>query len=111
VDGEGERRPLVLWPVYFEASKSRSGGRRVPAHLAVRGVTAEAVLKAAKAAGYEAELDPNAKHPAYWFESSGRVLVRTDERKTSVLRKVALQLKRMYAESEKGKKEERPRKR
>jgi signal recognition particle subunit SRP19 len=108
VSGE-ERRPLVLWPVYFEAGKSRSGGRRVPVHLAVKGVTAEAVLKAAKAAGYDAELDPNAKHPACWFESSGRVLVRTGEKKTVVLRKVALQLKRLYAEAER--KEGRPKRR
>ncbi len=108
---EEERRPLILWPVYFEASKSRSEGRKVPAHLAVKKVTAEAVLKAAKAAGYEAELDPNAKHPACWFESSGRVLVRTNEKKTVVLRKVALQLKRVCAESEKRKEEKRPRKR
>lgn len=98
--GEGsERRPLVLWPVYFEAGKSRSEGRRVPVHLAVKGVTAEAVLKAAKAAGYEAEFDPNAKHPAHWFDSSGRVLVRTSQRKTEVLRRVALELKRMQPQA------------
>jgi signal recognition particle subunit SRP19 len=110
--GEGsERRPLVLWPVYFEAGKSRSEGRRVPAHLAVKGVTAEAILKAAKAAGYEAEFDPNAKHPAHWFDNSGRVLVRTGEKKTVVLRKVALQLKRICAESEKGRSKERSMKR
>ncbi len=95
----GGRRPLVVWPVYFEAGKSRSEGRRVPAHLAVKGVTAEAILKAAKAAGYEAELDPNAKHPACWFESSGRVLVRTSQRKAEVLKRIALELKRMQSQT------------
>ena len=89
----------MLWPAYFEASRGRGRGRKVPAHLAVKGVTAEAILKAAKAAGYEAEFDPDAKHPACWFESSGRVLVRTNQRKTEVLRRVALELKRMQPQA------------
>jgi len=90
-----ERRPVVLWPIYFEATRSRSRRRRVPLSLAVRGVTAEDVLRAAVAAGYRAELDPSSKHPAAWFESSGRVLVYTEERKSVVLRKVGEQLRRL----------------
>lgn len=89
----------MLWPIYFDADRSRSGGRKVPLHLAVKGVTAEALLKAARAAGYDAVLDPSAKHPASWFESSGRVLVRTSERKSAVLKRVALELKRMSSEA------------
>lgn len=88
-------KKLVLWPVYFEASKSRGQGRRVPARLAVASVSAEDLLKAARAAGYEAELDSGAKHPATWFEGSGRVFVTTDEPKTVVIRKVAEQLRKM----------------
>ncbi|MEM0226717.1 MAG: signal recognition particle subunit SRP19/SEC65 family protein [Thermofilaceae archaeon] len=95
---EEGRRPVVLWPVYFDATKSRSSRRRVPASLAVRGVTPEDLLKAAQAAGYRAELDASAKHPATWFESSGRVLVYTDERKSLVIRKVAEQLKKLKSE-------------
>lgn len=94
-----DRRPLVLWPVYFEASRARSMGRRVPLTLAVKGVTAEELLKAARAAGYNAELDSEAKHPAAWFESSGRVLVRVEEPKALVLRRVAEQLRRMRSGS------------
>ncbi|MCS7104157.1 MAG: hypothetical protein NZ954_01140 [Thermofilaceae archaeon] len=93
-----ERRPIVLWPVYFEAGKSRSKGRRVPVHLAVKGMTAEELLKAARAAGFQADLDSKAKHPSHWFESSGRVLVFTREKKSTVVRKVAVQLKSMKAE-------------
>lgn len=88
----------MLWPVYFEASKSRFRRRRVPARWAAKGVTAEDLLKAAQAAGYKVELDAKAKHPATWFEGSGRVLVFTDERKSLVLRKVAEQLKKLKAE-------------
>ncbi len=89
----------MLWPVYFDASRSRSARRRVPLRLAVKGVTAEELLKAAQAAGYKAELDPGARHPAAWFEGSGRVLVHTDEPKSAVLRRVAEQLRRMRGEA------------
>lgn len=61
-------------------------------------MTAEEVLRAAQAAGYSAELDGKAKHPAAWFESSGRVLVYTSERKSTVLRRVAEQLKKLKTE-------------
>ena len=88
-------RKIVLWPVYFDANKSRGEGRKVPLHLAVKGVTADLVLKAAKAAGYMAELDPDAKHPATWFESSGRVFVYSDEPKTVILKRVAEQLRKL----------------
>ncbi|MEM1508538.1 MAG: signal recognition particle subunit SRP19/SEC65 family protein [Thermofilaceae archaeon] len=87
-------KKLILWPIYFDANKSRGQGRRVPTHLAVTPVSAEDVLKAAKAVGYEAELDSEAKHPATWFESSGRIFVAADEPKTTVIRKVAEQLKK-----------------
>ncbi len=88
-----EERRLVLWPVYFDKAKSRSEGRRVPLELAVEKPTAELIRKAAEKAGYKAELDPNAAHPATWFEYRGRVFVYTNERKTEVLRKVAAQLR------------------
>lgn len=88
-------KKLILWPIYFDANRSRVQGRRVPARLAVTPVSAEDILKAARAAGYEAELDSEAKHPVTWFESSGRIFVTADEPKTIVIRKVAEQLKKM----------------
>ncbi len=89
---EGPRK-VVLWPHYFDAERSWSRGRRVPRSLAVRRPDLEEVAEAARRAGYECIVDGEARHPATWFEYRGRVLVVTDERKTTVLRRVAKELK------------------
>ncbi|RLE87801.1 MAG: signal recognition particle protein Srp19 [Thermoprotei archaeon] len=92
--GEEPRR-VVLWPLYFDARRSREEGRRVPKHLAVEGPSAEEVARAARAAGYQVEVDLEARHPSTWFEGRGRVFVLTDEPKTAVIRKVAVKLRQL----------------
>jgi len=91
---EGPRR-LVLWPLYFDARRSREEGRRVPRHLAVEGPSVEEIARAAKAAGYQVEVDLEARHPSTWFEERGRVIVFSDEPKTAVIRRVAVKLRQL----------------
>lgn len=88
----GERR-IVLWPHYFEADVPRSKCRRVGLRLAVEKVSVDELAAAAREAGYRVEVDKDARHPAFWYESGGRVLVYTDRSKGEVIRDVAERLK------------------
>jgi len=88
---EGPRK-VVIWPFFFDSKLSRSEGRRVPRSLAVKTPSLEEVAEAAKRAGYKVVIDEEAKHPAHWFDHTGRVLVYTEERKTEVVRKIAGEL-------------------
>jgi len=91
--GMAEDRPIVLYPAYFDVKRSRQEGRRVPKSLAVDGPTAEEIGKAAKALGLSPKVEPDKAYPSSHWRKEGRVLVKAEYYKTSVIRKVAERIK------------------
>ena len=71
-------RQYVLYPQYFDSQLSRGQGRRVPRAMAVKAPTATNVFHAARAAGFDPELDPEHHFPGQWYEGTGRVLISMD---------------------------------
>ncbi|NQT08800.1 signal recognition particle protein Srp19, partial [Candidatus Bathyarchaeota archaeon] len=51
---------LVFWPAYFDSEFSWAEGRRVPKKLALRGVKADEVFKAAEDLDLSPLLEPGA---------------------------------------------------
>ena len=88
-----KERPIVLYPAYFDLGRARADGRRVAKKWAVESPTAEEVANAAKALGLEPQLDPGKAFPTSHWRHEGRVLVRADYFKTSVVQKVAQRIK------------------
>jgi len=87
-------RPIVLYPAYFDLGRSRTDGRRVAKKWAVESPTVEEVVTAAKALGLEPQLDAEKAFPTSHWRHEGRVLVRADYFKTSVVQKIAERLKK-----------------
>ncbi|RDI71041.1 signal recognition particle subunit SRP19 [Halopelagius longus] len=71
----------VIWPVYIDASKSRSEGRRVPLDTAVEEPTVDEIAEAVQQVGYDAVIERDVTHPREW-DSRGRVLVKGAEDST-----------------------------
>ncbi|HEY7588260.1 MAG TPA: signal recognition particle subunit SRP19/SEC65 family protein [Thermoplasmata archaeon] len=86
-------KPLVLYPAYFDLGRSRDRGRRVAKKWAVDAPTIEEIVAAAKALGLDPQIEPGKAHSATPWRREGRVLVRADFYKTSVVQKVAQRLK------------------
>jgi signal recognition particle subunit SRP19 len=86
---------IILWPSYFDASKSRATGRRVPKSLAVQNPTSQELLEAVKAIGLEATLLPDKAYPRSWWGREGCVSVEKTLKKTELIEKVAPKLKHM----------------
>ena len=86
-------RPIVLYPAYFDLGRSRDAGRRVARRWAVDSPTAEEVASAAKALGLEPQVEEDKAFPSTPWRKEGRVLVRADYFKTSIVQKVAKQIK------------------
>jgi signal recognition particle subunit SRP19 len=80
---------FVLWPAYFDRSRSRADGRRVPEALAVSAPDAPWIETAARKLGLDPVLEEKAVHPSVPYERQGRVLVAKQGSKEQVLRKVA----------------------
>ncbi len=86
-------RPIVLYPAYFDLGRSRAHGRRVAKKWAIESPTVEEVVAAAKALGLQPELDAGKAFSRSHWRHEGRVLVRADYYKTSILQKVAQRMK------------------
>ncbi len=84
---------LVLWPEYFDAALSWGQGRRVPKNLALRGVKAEEVFRAALDLGLRPELRAGAAHPRHPWRRAGAVLVEKAGPKTRVLKDLARRMR------------------
>ena len=80
----------VIWPVAFDADRSRSEGRRVPMDLAVEEPTADEIAKAVQQVGYDAVIERDKTYPRE-TETRGRVVVKDadDATKTDLLGAVA----------------------
>ena len=91
--GMAEDRPIVLYPAYFDLGRSREEGRRVARKFAVESPTAEEIAKAARALGLAPEIELSSAHSTTPWKKEGRVLVKSEYFKTSILRRIAEKLK------------------
>ena len=83
----------MLYPAYFDLGRSREDGRRVAKKFAIESPTVEEIAAAAKALGLQPQVEEGKGFPSTPWRKEGRVLVRADYFKTSILRKVAERMK------------------
>lgn len=83
----------MLYPAYFDLGRSREEGRRVAKKFAIESPTVEEIAAAAKALGLQPQVEEGKGFPSAPWRKEGRVLVRADYFKTSILRKVAERMK------------------
>jgi len=75
----------VIYPLYFDRSRSRMNGRRVSASQAVEKPSLENIAKAAKSLGLNPILEKNAAHASIPWKKEGRILVEKKGPKTKLL--------------------------
>lgn len=83
---------VVIWPRYFEASISRSDGRRVSEDLALDDPSAGDIADVAEELGYPAIVEEDARHPSRPWDASGRVLVEDVDDKEALLKEIGREL-------------------
>ena len=74
-----------MWPAYFDSTRSRSGGRRVPKNLAVTIPRVAEVKEAIEKAGLKCELVPEAGYSKIPWIKAGMVLVEKKGSKTQTI--------------------------
>jgi signal recognition particle subunit SRP19 len=87
-----KQNKIVLWPVYFDANKTRIEGRRVPRKLAISSPNIDEIQKAAKRMGLQPEIIPDAIHPSSPRQKTGLLIIPKKEPKVETLRKIAKEL-------------------
>jgi len=93
-------KKVVLYPCYFDSTKTRKYGRRVPLSLAVKKPKVEEIALVAKKLGLNPVIEKDKKHPRTWFFDDGRVLVDKVRSKTYVVKLIAKNLKALRGTKE-----------
>ena len=87
-----KQNKIFLWPVYFDANKTRADGRRVPKKLAVSAPKLEELQIAAKRLDLQPEVVSDAAHPSSPWQRTGLLVVPKKEPKSKTLKRIAEEL-------------------
>ena len=83
---------IVVWPAYFDSTKTRRDGRRIPKSLAVPSPKILEIKDAAEKIGLECELVGDAGYPKTPWLKTGILLAKKNEAKEQIIRRIAKQL-------------------
>jgi len=89
----------IIWPAYFDLTKTRKEGRRVPKSLAVQHPKTVEVKMAVERLGLDNEFSPEAGYPKTPWLKTGKIMVEKKGSKEQVIVKIAKQLLKMRSEN------------
>ncbi|MHC1586842.1 MAG: signal recognition particle protein Srp19 [Candidatus Hecatellaceae archaeon] len=93
---------IIVWPPYFDASKSRREGRKLPRRLCVPTPHLSEIVRAAELLGLNPQFKPEARYPRSWWVESGYVVVDKLKSKQETLRRIAEKLAELRGEHRAG---------
>jgi signal recognition particle subunit SRP19 len=83
---------IIIWPAYFDLTRTRRQGRQVPKNLAVEAPKALEVKAAAEKLGFSGEIVPDVAYSKTSNVKTGMILIKKKEPKNQAIRKIARQL-------------------
>jgi len=83
---------IIIWPAYFDSTKTRDDGRRVPKSLAVPSPKILEIKEAAEKLGLDHELVLDTGFPKTPWLKTGTLLVKKEASKEQMIRRIASQL-------------------
>ncbi|MBS7606378.1 MAG: signal recognition particle subunit SRP19/SEC65 family protein [Candidatus Bathyarchaeia archaeon] len=87
------RDGIVIWPVYFDSTRTRGEGRRLPKNLCIPSPNIGIIEGALKKLGLNYEVFPESAYPRTPWIKSGFIIVRkTGRSKSQILREIAREL-------------------
>ena len=91
----------IIWPAYFDQTKTRKEGRRVPKSAAVQSPKILEIQEAAQKLGLNFEVVPDMGYPKTPWAKTGMLRVEKKGSKEQVIRKIANQLLKVRSENPK----------
>jgi signal recognition particle subunit SRP19 len=94
-----KQNKVVLWPAYFDSTKTRQQGRRISKGLAIPTPRLDELQKAAEKCGLQTEIVPDVKHPHAPWQKTGLIFVPKSASKMQIIRRVAKELSDIRAQN------------
>jgi signal recognition particle subunit SRP19 len=89
------REEVVLWPVYFDSTRTRTEGRKVPRRLAKPSTTLGMVEKVVGNLGFSYKVVMEASYPRFPWKKTGLILVKKTKPKSQLIMEVAQEISRL----------------
>jgi signal recognition particle subunit SRP19 len=89
----------IIWPAYFDQTKTRKNGRRVPKNLAVQSPKIGELEDAARKLGLKNEVVATSGYPKTPWQKTGSILVEKKAPKEQIIKKLAKQLVKARSET------------
>lgn len=83
---------IIIWPVYFDSTKTRNDGRRVPKSSAVPSPKILEIKEAAENLGLKFEIALEVKYPKTPWVKTGVLLIEKNMSKEKIIKRIANQL-------------------
>jgi signal recognition particle subunit SRP19 len=93
--GLRQQEKIIIWPAYFDSTKTRNDGRRVPKNLAVPSPRIAELKEAVDKLGLPHELVVDVGYPKTPWLKTGMILVKRKGSKGQMVLLVAKQLLKM----------------
>jgi len=88
-----KRDLVVVWPAYFDSTKTCSSGRRTPKRMSVPSPSIKEILAAAKRLGLECREASEKRYPRFPRDRTGSVLITRIKPKSQILKDIAKELR------------------
>ena len=88
----------IIWPAYFDITKTRNKGRRVPKNMAVPNPKIEELQTAAGRLGLKNEVVAQVSYPKVPWQKTGSILVEKKTPKEQIIKNLAKQLVKIRSE-------------
>jgi signal recognition particle subunit SRP19 len=89
---------IILWPVNFDSTKTRTEGRKIPKAYAIQSPRIEELEKAVQRLGLQYQAVINAAHSKEPWCKTGLLIASREGSKTQTMRKIAKILPNIRAE-------------
>lgn len=83
---------VIIWPAYFDSTKTRKEGRKIPKKLAVPAPKISEMKEAADKLKLDCEIVPDVGYSKTPWMKTGMILVKKIETKNQIIKKIAKQL-------------------
>jgi signal recognition particle subunit SRP19 len=87
-----EQEKIIIWPAYFDSTKTRKDGRRVPKNLAVPSPRIAEVKEAAEKLHLPHEIVADVGYPKAPLLKTGMILIKRNGSKNQIILLIAKQL-------------------
>jgi signal recognition particle subunit SRP19 len=90
-----KQNKIILWPTYFDSTKTRKQGRKTPKNLAVPAPRQDELQKAALRIGLQTEVVADANYPKSPWQKTGLLIVNKNTSKAKIICRVSKELTNM----------------